>query len=361
MYEKIIRSILFRFNPESAHDFFIKIGEMLGASSLCRSAVKLLFQYRHPALRTKVLGINFENPIGLAAGFDKDMRLTQIIPSVGFGFMEVGAVTQFPYAGNTGPRLVRLPDDQAIIVHYGLKNIGAAAIKEKLKKLKFAIPVGLNIAKTNRPDIKDEKSVEDYAATYRLLSPYFSYITFNISCPNAQDGCTFQDPRFLNLLLGALAKEKKSCPVLLKISNDLTEMETDKILDVVRQYSFIDGFVIANLSKRRDLLNLKSSPDRLNVIPEGGISGKPIKNASTNLIKYIYRQTKGKCVIIGVGGVFCAEDAYEKIKAGASLVQLITGLIYRGPAIVKEINQGLVELLKKDGCSNIGEAVGKVA
>ncbi|MGC9599037.1 MAG: quinone-dependent dihydroorotate dehydrogenase [Minisyncoccia bacterium] len=359
MYERILKPILFRFDPEGVHDFFVAFGETLGKFSLTRRLTGAFCEYDHPALRTRVLGIDFKNPVGLAAGFDKDVRLTGIMPSVGFGFMEVGAVTHHPYEGNKGLRLARLPADQSLIVYYGLKNIGAEAILKKLQRLPFAIPVGVNIAKTNRADIKGEKSVEDYAATYRMLGKYFSYVTLNVSCPNAQDGCMFQDPKLLDELLAAIAKEKKPCPVLLKISNHLTEKEVDEILAVVKKYSFVDGFVVGNLSKRRDILAFKSPKKRLDLIPAGGISGKPIRELATGLIRHIYRATRGEYVIIGLGGIFTAEDAYEKIKAGASLVQIITGLIYGGPTAVKKINKGLVTLLARDGYSHISEAVGK--
>ncbi len=358
MYESILKPVFFRFDPERVHDFFVSFGEFLGANALGRAVVNAVCKYDHPALHTRVAGIDFKNPVGLAAGFDKDIRLTGIMPSVGFGFEEVGAITRWPYAGNPGLRLARLPDDRSLIVYYGLKNIGAEAILRKLQRLRFKIPVGINIAKTNRADIKGEISIEDYAATYRMLSKYFSYVTLNVSCPNAQDGCMFQEPHLLDTLLAAIAKEEKTCPVFLKISTHLTEKEVDDILAVVKKYQFVDGFVIGNLSKRRDMLTLKSSPERLNIIPNGGISGQPVQKLSTNMIRYIYRKTKGKYKIIGVGGIFTAKDAYEKIKAGASLVQIITGLIYGGPTTVKKINRGLVELLKRDGYLNIADAVG---
>jgi dihydroorotate dehydrogenase len=359
MYKYLLKPILFSFDPERVHDFFVGLGRMLGSWSPTRRLVGLFCQYKNPALQVRVAGIDFENPIGLAAGFDKDVQLTKIMPSVGFGFMEVGAVTRHPYAGNEGRRLLRLPEDKSLIVYYGLKSVGADAISKKLQHLKFSIPVGINIAKTNRADIKGGKSLEDYAETYRMLGHYFAYVTINVSCPNAQDGCMFQEPHLLDGLLNALAKEEKSAPVFLKISNHLSEQEIDDILNVVEKYPFIDGFVVGNLSKRRDTLKLKSSKERLALLPSGGISGEPVREISTALIRHIYRKTRGKYAIIGLGGVFTAEDAYEKIKAGASLVQIITGLIYGGPLTVKKINRGLVELLKRDGYSNISEAIGQ--
>jgi dihydroorotate dehydrogenase len=359
MYEFLIKPFLFLFDPELVHDSFIALGEALGNIPWGRTLTRAACGYEHSSLRTKILGIDFKNPIGLAAGFDKDVRLTKIVPSVGFGFMEVGAVTQFPYGGNPGRRLVRLPKDRSIIVYYGLKNVGAEAIKEKLPRITpFKIPAGLNIAKTNRADIKGEKSTEDYVATYRMLAPYFAYATLNVSCPNAQDGRLFQDPRLLDDLLVAFSKEEKRGPIFLKISNDLTPQEIDEILVVVQGHPFVDGFVVGNLAKRRDALQLRSSASRLNLLPRGGISGGPLKELSTNIIRHIYRQTNGKYILIGLGGVFTAEDAYEKIRAGASLVQIITGLIYGGPAVVKKINKGLVGLLARDGYNHISEAIG---
>lgn len=341
------------------HDFFVSLGEVIGNIPGGATLTGIFCDYEHPSLKTSVAGIDFKNPIGLAAGFDKNARLTKIMPSVGFGFMEVGAVTQFPYGGNPGRELLRLPKDRSIIVYYGLKNIGAAAVREKLPDLApFKVPVGLNIAKTNRDDIKGERSVEDYVTTYRMLASYFTYATLNVSCPNAQDGRLFQDPLLLDNLLTAFAREEKRGPIFLKISTDLTSQEVDDILVVTEKYPFIDGFVVGNLAKRRSMLNLRSSLRRLSLLPEGGLSGAPLREISTNIIRHIYRRTGRKYILIGAGGVFTAEDAYEKIKAGASLVQIITGLIYGGPVIVKKINKGLVELLARDGYGHVGEAVG---
>lgn len=361
MYEKILKPIFFRFDPERVHDFFTDFGEFLGSNCFTRWIVAFACDYRRPSLETTVAGIRFKNPIGLGAGFDKDVRLTKIMPAVGFGFMEVGAITHFPYAGNDGLRLARLPDDRALIVYYGLKNEGAEAVEKKLRSLPFRFPVGINIAKTNRADIKGDASVADYVATYRLLARRFAYVTINVSCPNAQDGCTFQDPVMLNALLRALAKEEKPRPVFLKISAHLSRDEVDAILAVTGKYHLVDGFVVANLAKDRSLLHLRSSPEALDTIPAGGISGAPMRRLSTEMIRHIYRATRGKYILIGLGGIFTAEDAYEKIKAGASLVQLVTGLIYGGPMAVKRINRGLVELLARDGYATVADAVGKGA
>jgi dihydroorotate dehydrogenase subfamily 2 len=358
MYEKILKPIFFRFDPERAHDFFTAIGEWLGSFWLGRTVVRMACHYENPMLETDVRGVHFKNPIGLGAGYDKDVRLTHIMPAVGFGFMEVGAITHLPYKGNDGLWLARLPADQSLVVHYGLKNRGASAINDKLNHLKFQIPVGVNIAKTNSAEIKGDASVKDYVAAYRILAPRFAYVTLNVSCPNAQDGFMFQEPHALDGLLAAIVQEKKYGPVFLKISSHLSTKEIDDILAVVEKYPFVDGFIVANLMKRRELYAFKSSAEQLNKIPDGGISGRPMKQLSTDIIRHIYRATKEKYVLIGLGGVFTAEDAYEKIKAGASLVQMVTGLIYGGPLAVKRINKGLVKLLERDGFKHVNDAVG---
>lgn len=359
IYQKILKPIFFLFEPEFIHDRFVALGELLGRFSITRRIVRSFCLFEDPSLAVEVNGLKFQNPVGLAAGFDKDTRLTRIIPEVGFGFMEVGAVTELPFGGNAGRRLLRLPKDKALVVYYGLKNIGSEAIYEKASKLTFTIPTGLNIAKTNHADIKGEKAVEDYVNTYRLLSPYFAYSAINISCPNALDGSMFQDnPILLDKLLSDLSNEKKSSPVFLKISNHISDSAVDQVIAVVERYTFVDGFIIANLSKDRSNLNLQSPKELLDLLPNGGISGKPIQEKSDHLIRHVYSKIKGKYTIIGVGGIFTAEDAYRKIKAGASLVQLMTGLIYEGPLVIKKINKELARIVKRDGYKNISEAVG---
>ncbi|RMD60956.1 quinone-dependent dihydroorotate dehydrogenase, partial [Candidatus Parcubacteria bacterium] len=209
LYQKLLRPILFKFDPEFVHNRTVALGEFLGKSRVARAAVRAICSTRMPSLPTTVAGIQFRNPIGLAAGFDKDARLLRILPEIGFGFMEVGAVTRHPCPGNPGKRLLRLPRDKSIIVYYGLKNIGAEAVRNKLAATPMPIPLGVNIAKTNLPHIRGDKSIEDYLATYRLLAPLAAYVTLNISCPNTQDGCTFQDPHLLRDLLQEIGKEKK--------------------------------------------------------------------------------------------------------------------------------------------------------
>lgn len=301
--------------------------------------------------------IKFKNPIGLAAGFDKNAVLTGIIPVIGFGFMEVGSITAEKCLGNPRPRLFRLPKDNSLVVNYGLCNDGAIAIHKRLKGKRFRIPIGISIARTNKA-LNEQESIDDYTKGFKIMQDIGSYITINISCPNTLDKKNFCDPLRLDKLLKELKKYKHNKPILLKIKPDLTEKDIDKLLSIVSKYKFINGFIISNLSSKRNLLNLKTEKHIVNKTT-GGISGFPVKKRSTYLIRYVYKKTKGKYIIIGCGGVFTAEDAYEKIKAGANLIQLVTGMIYNGPGLIKKINKGLVKLLEKDGFNNIQQAVGR--
>lgn len=349
VYKYLIRPVLFQIDAEKVHNLVLKIGSFLGKSYVFRKSLALFYDYKNDKLQVKIKGIIFRNPVGLAAGFDKNGVITKILPSIGFGFEEIGSVTAMPCEGNLKPRLFRLPKDKALVVNYGLCNEGAEIVCKRLKK--YGIPVGINIAKTNDSSIKGNGSVSDYCKAYQIVKDYADYITINISCPNSGDGRSFEDPKLLEKLLSKIKIEK---PVFLKISPDVDKKVLDKILVLSKKYK-ITGFVVTNLTYDRSLL--KTDASILNSL-KGGISGLCLTEKSNPLIKYIYKKTKGKFIIIGVGGIFNAEDAYEKIRNGASLVQLLTGMIYEGPGLIKKINKELVKLLKRDGFNNIQEAVG---
>ena len=351
MYKKYIRPVLFKSDPERIHNSIISLGRFMAFTKLSR-LLRFNFIFKDKRLENEVMGIKFENPVGLSAGFDKNALLSDFIPDLGFGFIEIGSVTANFCEGNPKPRLHRLVKDNAIIVHYGLANQGAEKVYERLKNKNFRIPLGVSIAKTNDSSIKGEKSAEDYFKSFELLKNVGDYITINISCPNSGDGRSFEDPALLEALLKKIYAIRKKERILLKISPDISERNLDSIIALSRKYN-INGFVISNLSKKRENL---SEDENLKYV--GGISGKPIRQKSDELIKKVYKKTKGKFVIIGSGGIFSGEDAYRKIRNGASLVQLITGMIYEGPGIVKKINQELVELLKKDGYKSIKKAIG---
>lgn len=357
LYKAFIRPVLFSIDPDIVHERTVKIGNILGKFFATRKVLSFLFNFENKSLNTEVFGIKFKNPIGIAGGFDKNAELIQVLPSIGFGFVEVGSITAKPYLGNKRPWNVRLKKEKALIVNYGLKNKGASILKEKIKKQKRFIPLVLNIAKTNDPKIKGEKSVEDYNESFVKLQKLGDIININISCPNTGDGVLFcESPKLLDNLLKKINENKITKPVILKLKPDLSNSFLYEIFKTAAKYKFIKGFVVSNLTSNRKLLKYTNEKEIENY--KGGLSGKPLFELSNEMIKKIYKKTKGKYPIIGVGGIFTAEDAYQKICLGASLLELATGLIYEGPGVVKKINKGLSDLLKKDGFENISQAVG---
>lgn len=354
---KLIRPLLFSQDPETAHDRTRKLGKLIGKTPV-RSLLKLIYSYKNSALNQTLLGVDFENPIGLAAGFDKHADLPEILPAVGFGHMEIGSITALPRPGNPRPRLFRISDDNGLINRMGLNNEGAQVMAQRLTGKSFDFPIGMNITKTHDPEILGDKAVEDFVQSFVTLYPFCDFITINVSCPNTAEGKTFEEVEPLEQLLSALRKaqaqfeEKK--PMLIKFSPDRTMKEIDALLVVTEKYT-VEGYVVGNTSSGRE--GLKTSQERLEEIANGGVSGEPVRESSTQLIAHIYKKLDDP-LIIGVGGVFTAQHAYDKIRAGASLVQAYTGLVYEGPAFAKNINRGLVELLTRDGFTSVSQAVG---
>ncbi len=350
-YSCILKKICFMFDEEKVHNFFINAGKLAGRFSITRKLTRSMFCYQDGMLEQELLGIKFNNPVGLAAGFDKNALIISITKDIGFGFTEIGSVTAKPCMGNGGKRLLRIPERKTIWVNLGLNNNGSEKISSRLKGKKFYIPVGINIAKTNCPETKEVKvAVEDYIYTIKKFeeADIGDYYTINISCPSTYGGETFLDPKKYALLLREISILKIKKPIFVKLSPDLDRKIVDKLLILSRKYK-INGFICTNLTKKNTEFN------------KGGLSGKEVSDKSNLLLSYVYKKTrdwKQKPILIGVGGIFSAEDAYKKIKLGANLVQLITGMIYEGPGIVGEINEGLVELLKKDNFSSVSEAVG---
>jgi dihydroorotate dehydrogenase len=348
-YRWLLKPIFFKFDPENVHDKMSTFLQFCGKFYLTRKISYWFFGFSDKILEQKILGINFKNPIGLSAGFDKDANLIDIIQSIGFGFIEVGSITKNPYVGNPKPRLYRLPNEKTLRINYGLKNIGAEKIHEKLKNKSFPLKVGISIAKTNSSETSQvDIGLENYFFTYKLFQDVGDYFTINISCPNTcEEQPIFAEPKNLNLLLEKIFAIPKSKPVFLKLSPDLEDIKLNEILEVCSKYP-LDGFVCTNLTKK----------NKFNHEGKGGFSGKAVSEESTKMIRKVYKYFNGSKIIIGVGGIFSAEDAYEKIKAGASLLELITGMIYEGPQLISDINLGLTKLLKKDGYKNISDAVG---
>ena len=353
-YRRVLKPLFFARDPERVHDLMTATGACMGRHAATRRLARVLFSYAHPSLEQTMFGLRFVNPIGLAAGFDKNAELTDILPDVGFGFAEIGSVTGEPCEGNPKPRLWRLPASQSLLVYYGLKNDGCEAIAARLTGRRFRIPVGISVAKTNSTaTVETAAGIADYVKAFRTVHDVAGYVTVNISCPNAFGGEPFTDPGKLDLLLAAIDRLAPTKPVFLKLPADLAPGELDALLDVSTSHR-VDGYICSNLTKRRENPRVIER----DVPTKGGLSGKPTELLANALISHCYRRLHGRAVIVGCGGVFTAEDAYEKIRLGASLIQMITGMIYRGPQVVSEINQGLVRLLKRDGYTNVSQAVG---
>lgn len=358
LYENLLRRIFFKLDPEKMHDWTIYLGRILGNNILLRKVTALCFSFSDPILKQNIAGISFENPIGLAAGFDKNAQLIKIMPSVGFGFMEVGSFTGQSCLGNPRPRLWRLTKSQGLVVNYGLKNDGAKIISQRLVNQSSKIPLGINIGKTNSPDtVEVRKGINDYLKGIQAFLNIGDYLTINISCPNAYGGESFTEPDSLNLLLEQVDKLNIKKPIFLKMAPDLPWGQVDKIIELANQYR-LTGFICSNLSKDRN--SSKIFPEEISKIPQGigSISGKSVEQSANEQIAYICQKTRGQKVIIGCGGVFSAEDAYKKIKLGASLIQLITGMIFKGPQVISQINLGLSQLLKRDGFESVSQAIG---
>lgn len=353
-YKYLAKPIFFAQDPEKVHDRIIDMGQFLGRSLFFRSLTAFCFNYSNKALEQEILGIKFKNPMGLAAGFDKNALLADILPSVGFGFAELGSFTGEPCKGNEGQRLWRLKKSKGLVIYYGLKNDGSKAISERLKNKRFKIPIGTSIAKTNNKEtVEMQAGIRDYARAFGYFVEIGDYFVINISCPNAFGGEPFCDPMRLDNLLAEIDKIETKKPIFLKIAADLSYTEIDGLIDVASRHR-VHGFLCTNLTKNRNNPKIIDKD-----IPKvGGISGKAMEEISNNVISYVYKKTNGKYIIIGCGGVFSAKDAYKKIKLGASLIELITGMIFEGPQLIGEINRGLVGLLRKDGFANISQAVG---
>lgn len=357
---RIFRPVIFLFNSETVHDFFTNFGETLGTSSFLNYLIKFLFVSKNSSLKQNIAGINFETPIGLAAGFDYQAKLTQILPSVGFGFQTVGTITNNPYEGNPKPRLGRLIETRSLLVYKGFKNDGIIFIVNKLKKLKFKNAVGLSIGKTNSQtdSMTQEQAVKDIISAFKIAekaSLKISYYELNISCPNLFGNVSFYPPKNLNELLIQVTRLKLSKPIFIKMPISKTNGEVLKMLEVIIKFP-IAGVIFGNTQNNRE--DRSFIKQELKKYPVGNFSGKPTWERSNELIELAYKKYGKKLVIIGTGGVFSANDAYLKIKLGASLVQLITGLIFEGPQLVSQINLELPKLLEKDGFKNIKEAVG---
>jgi dihydroorotate dehydrogenase len=360
LYE-IAKKILFRFPPEQAHT--LTFGGLEWARRIPGGLALLRGIYgveQAEERRQELFGLGFDNPVGLAAGLDKNGTAVPALSALGFGFLEVGTVTPKPQPGNDKPRLFRLVEEEAIINRMGFNNAGADAMADALKRAARhrSIPVAVNIGKNKTTP--NERAADDYCACVRRLYPWADFFVVNISSPNTPDLRALQHGDDLKHLLHAVKAEVRAQaaaagtpekPVLVKIAPDLTREELERIVDTTIA-SGVAGMIATNTTVSREGISHRYARE------SGGLSGRPLTARSTEVIRSIFVQTRGKLPIIGCGGIFTAADAYDKIRAGASLVEVYTGFIYRGPGMLREINRQLSALLKRDGFSNISEAVG---
>ncbi len=350
LYEKFVRPLLFKVNPETAHEFGIETLKIALGTKAARDIAAKRFAIE-PFENLERFGLNFKNPLGIAAGFDKNGVVVNQLSALGFGFVEIGTVTFKQQKGNEKPRLFRLPEDKALINRLGFNNDGTPRVVERLKKIKPNCVLGVNIGKNK--DVPNEEAIENYLKSFDLASTVADYIAVNVSSPNTPNLRELQKAENLEELLGELQKRNNQLsakPLLVKIAPDLTESEIEAITDIALSLN-LAGIIATNTTVKRE--NLKTK-----INETGGLSGKPLQKISNEVISKIYKYSKGKLPIIGVGGVFSAEDAFEKIACGASLIQAYTGFIYQGFSLAKDVNSGLQKILKEKGFKNLDEAVG---
>lgn len=337
MYKKLIRPLLFQLEPERVHHLIFNLLRFLHQLPGVGRLINYKFATKNKALEREVFGIKFPNPVGLAAGFDKDAKLYKELSNLGFGFIEIGTLTPKPQEGNPKKRLFRLKKDQAIINRMGFNNEGVGIAVKRLKS-KGNIIVGGNIGKNKVTS--NEEAVKDYLFSFEALFPYVDYFVVNVSSPNTPNLRDLQEKEPLTKLLQHLQivnqQKYKSKPILLKIAPDLTNNQLDDIIDIVR-VTKISGVIATNTTISRDHLVSE------NRFETGGLSGKPLNSRSTEVIRYLYKQSNGSFPIIGVGGIHTPNDALEKMEAGASLIQLYTGFVYEGPSLIKNINLALLK------------------
>ena len=346
-YRRLVRPLLFRADPERGHDAAIRAGELASRSRLACRALAASRPEPDPRLAVEVAGLRLRSPVGLGAGFDKSARAVPLLASLGFGHVEVGSISADPSAGNPRPRLFRLPDERAIVVHYGVPNDGVERVARRLAARPAEVPVGVNVVSTNRGrEDTDDEVIGDYVESVRRLQDLGDYVCLNLSCPNTREGRGFfADLARLRRLLDALGELGVRRPLFIKVAPFADGPVA--FLDAVAPAAFVSGFSV----------NLPPGPARPGM--PGAISGPPAAAAARRAVAELYRaMDRDRYALIGSGGIFTAEDAYGMIRLGASLVQLYTALVYEGPGVVRRITAGLAELLERDGLPAVADAVG---
>jgi dihydroorotate dehydrogenase len=362
MYARIIRPALFRLDAERAHNLALRTSELGGRMPAARRLARRLYEVDDPRLHVTVAGLRMSNPLGLAAGFDKSARAVPMLGSLGFGHVEVGSVSAYPSDGNPRPRLFRIPQDEGIVVAYGVPNEGADAVAERLGGGRTAVPVGVNLVKTNdpqRPAVEPDV-YEDYVASFRRLQDHAAYVALNMSCPNSAGDRDFFDelPR-VQRLLEHLSHASPRVPVFLKLKPTTDAGMLGEIVSITDGFPFVAGFAINLPAGKPPQVRLTSAKEELER-KAGAVGGPPVETFVNDVLSILYGITapRGRYAIIAAGGVNGAEAAYRKIRLGADLVQLYTSLVYRGPRVIKETLTGLARLLERDGHGTVADAVG---
>ncbi|MDP3062393.1 MAG: quinone-dependent dihydroorotate dehydrogenase [Chloroflexota bacterium] len=361
LYGVAYSGLVSRLDPELSHNVALRLLQLGGSSRLLRRLLKAMFSFEDRRLSVAALGLVFPNPLGSAAGLDKNGVALPGIASLGFGFIEVGTVTPLPQPGNPRPRLFRLPEDRAVINRMGFPNIGAERLAQNLRKRKapMGIPLGVSIGKGAGTPI--EQAVEDYLSCLASHYEHADYFAINVSSPNTPELRSLQDKRLFERLVRALIDSgtelarEKGCPpkpLLAKVSPDLDIRQLEDVLEVAVNCG-LAGIIATNTTLARPGLASRRRGET------GGLSGSPLREASTQMVREIYKRVGGKLVIVGSGGIFSAEDAWEKLIAGATLLQAYTGFIYEGPGFARKVSRGLLRLMEKSGVMTIAEVVGK--
>jgi dihydroorotate dehydrogenase len=361
LYRKLLRPLLFKLPPETAHELALHaLSLSLGSEAMRRAAARRFA--RETFGEIKRFGLRFKNPVGLAAGFDKNGVVARELAALGFGFVEVGTVTNRPQPGNPRPRLFRLPLDRALVNRQGFNNEGAAALARRLERARPDCVLGVNIGKSRAVAV--EEATDDYLASFEAVRAHADYVAVNVSSPNTPGLRELQRADLLAALLGELQRRNRELaaregrapvPLLVKVAPDLGAGELELIVDVARRAE-VAGIIATNTTTSRE--GLRTPPSQVAACGGGGLSGAPLRQRSTRIIAALRRLTRGTLEIVGVGGVFNAEDAWEKICAGAGLVQLYTGFVYEGFGVVRRINEGLAALLERHGFRTLDQAVG---
>ena len=356
IYEHFLRPVLFTLDAEQSHEFALKALRLAQKVPFKKEVLKWKYQFHHPALKFDLLGKHFSSPVGLAAGFDKNCEIINVLSSFGFGFVEGGTVTARAQEGNPKPRIFRIPEEKALINRLGFNNRGADWVEKWLEDLERpAIPIGINIGKSKVTE--NARAAEDYLYSFEKLYSFADYFVVNVSSPNTPGLRELQHD--LSPILARLQEKNDALarstysplkPLFVKIAPDLDQDQLHFIAEICADYKVV-GLIATNTTTAREGVAKQ-------MLSEGGLSGKPLQDRSMQTLRYLYKNYGKKFILVGVGGVFTAEDAYKKIRAGASLVQLYTGWVYGGPGAIKAINKGLAQLLERDGFKNVREAVG---